>query len=208
MAEWSKAAVSKTVIPSGIGGSNPSSSATSPLRPNGFKSSLFFGNGRIRFKSSKTSREFVINFPPILLAEMHKLPESDSEWLFPNPFNGKPYRDLRVALASKRAGIRPPVALHMIRHLAADEVAKITGSTFFTQKHIGWSSPEMVDRYTHVENWTAPIVAAFDERIQDALSGSASRAQRGLKKQHAQLHPSYAEHFGSVLQIPAERHDV
>jgi len=63
----------------------------------------------------------------------------------------------------------------MIRHLAADEVAKLTGSKRFTQNYIGWSPPEMVDRYTHVENWTAPIVAAFDERIQEALSGAEDK---------------------------------
>jgi len=39
-------------------------------------------------------------------------------------------RDLRVALAhaSKRADIAPAARLHMIRHLAADEAAKLADS--------------------------------------------------------------------------------
>jgi len=123
--------------------------------------------GLIRFKSSKTGKDFTIQCPDILQTALDKLPESDGPYLFPRPDDPTKPRDrIDHALknACKRAGLKH-ITLHMVRHLAADELMKMTGNVFFVQQYIGWSSVKMVERYTHVETWTAPIVKSFEQRI-------------------------------------------
>ena len=119
----------------------------------------------ISFRSSKTGGLFRIRTPEAVAAALGELP-TVGEWLFPNPKTREPYYDLRKPLttASRSAGI-DRVTLHMIRHLAADEIAMITGNAMFVQKYIGWYSQSMVDNYTHVNQWSTPLVEALDKRV-------------------------------------------
>lgn len=144
--------------------------------------------GLVRFRSSKTGKEFTIQCPDILQRALDKLSSTDGPYLFPRPDDPtKPRERIDYALKSacKRAGLKH-ITLHMIRHLAADELMKMTGNVFFVQQYIGWSSVKMVERYTHVETWTAPIVKSFEERI---LQGAAKYSPKKPNNGCTQVEP-------------------
>jgi len=144
-----------------------------------------YQEGRIRFRSSKTQKkDFVVNAPRQLKEEMKKLWDHQHakgqlcEYAFLNPQTGNPYTDLKkpLATASKKVGLSNAATLHMFRHLAGDQVAQVTGNEMFTQKYIGWSSPEMVRRYTHIETWSMDVSRALEERL-DAV-GSTEKQEK------------------------------
>lgn len=128
---------------------------------------------QIRFYSSKTGKEFRIRCASDLAGELEKLEcDNPTQWLFPNPASGKPYYDIKKPLATASKTLGTWITLHMIRHLTADRVAAITGSAMYTQKYIGWSSGDMVDRYTHLDLWSTPIVDGLEQmRNQPQSSG-------------------------------------
>ena len=57
----------------------------------------------------------------------------------------------------------------MIRHLTADLMAQISGKEMAVKEYLGWSSIEMVHRYTHIETWANQYVPALEQRVTSAL---------------------------------------
>ena len=136
-----------------------------------------YDKGRIRFRSSKTQKkDFTVSAPKQLQEEMSRLWNYQyemnilGEFAFLNPQTKKPYTDLSKSLerASRVIGLKRSVTLHMFRHLAGDQIAQVTGNEMFTQQYIGWSSPEMVRRYTHIQTWTHDVSQQLEARL-DAL---------------------------------------
>lgn len=134
-----------------------------------------YRNGQLHFQSSKTAkRGFVVSCPEPLAVEISRLePTRQNAFMFVNPKTGKPYTDLKKPLetASRKVGLEKPVTLHMLRHLAGNEVAQITGNEMLTQRYIGWSSAKMVREYTHIDTWTDGITEAMEQRFLEAAGG-------------------------------------
>lgn len=131
-------------------------------------------DGVIRYYSSKTGKELSIVCPVILQEELDRIAHGNNTiYLFPNPRTLKPYTDLRYWLkkASAAAGIET-VKLHDLRRLCADLVAQETGDALYVQRFIGWSSPDMVNRYTNINNYKRDIAKKIAERLSAANSES------------------------------------
>jgi len=129
----------------------------------------------IRYRSSKNSKDLAIPVPDLLQEELEKLVSARQQgnpWLFPNPKTGKPYTDLRSPLlhASTRLGIDPYISLHVIRHMAADGIMEATGDRGLVQAYMGWSSPAMVDVYTHSYNRAGDAAKKYNDLVTEELS--------------------------------------
>jgi len=79
------------------------------------------------------------------------LPTSADSFLIKNPKTGKPYNDFQVAFAKARGevGIND-VRIHDLRHTYASILIQNGVTLYEVQKLLGHSSPNMTQRYAHL----------------------------------------------------------
>ncbi len=110
-------------------------------------------DGFIEFKSSKTGKVLFADYPPPLQTAVEAIKPNDTIWLFPNPKTKRPYTDLKKPLttACDALGIKR-ITLHDLRRLCADRVSLLTKDARVVMTYMGWSSMQMVNRYTNLNN--------------------------------------------------------
>ena len=128
------------------------------------------------YRSSKTQREGI--FAPLMPQTKVALDDLrgrfDSQFIFVNPRNGQPLRDIRAALATacKRAGVER-FTIHHMRHLATTVLLEATnGDRDLVKRVIGWSSMEMIDRYGHIGHRAIPAFESINARLDTGLNST------------------------------------
>lgn len=123
----------------------------------------------VEFKSTKTHKEGMM--APLLdptkeaLERLRKY--SQSEYIFPNPKTGKPYKDIRKALTSacERAGVER-FTMHTMRHLATTVLLKASkGDRDAVYRIIGWAKIDTMDRYGHVGDRAFSIFETLNKSL-------------------------------------------
>lgn len=113
-----------------------------------------FDGETISYIPSKTSKFYrepqSIVVPIHLRKDLQSLPRL-SEFMFLNPYTGKPYENITKSLntACKRAGV-PRFTFHHIKHLGISEALRISKNIFLVSK-LSATSPKLItDRYGKV----------------------------------------------------------
>lgn len=124
---------------------------------------------RVVYKSSKSKKEGITAplMEPTKKALERLRQYSQSDFIFPNPKTGKPYGNIRKALASacERAGVER-FTMHTIRHLATTALLEETdGDRDLVARVIGWSNPDMIDRYGHIGNRAISAFGSLEKRL-------------------------------------------
>lgn len=79
------------------------------------------------------------------------LPATHSSYLVKNPRTGKPYNDFQVSFSRARAAVGiNDVRIHDLRHTYASLLIQNGVSLYEVQKLLGHSSPNMTQRYAHL----------------------------------------------------------
>ncbi len=128
-------------------------------------------------KSGKT-RSVPLNRPlRAALAAFHEKAPKEAEYVFARR-GGDPYRSIRTTFqtACRRAGLKD-VTPHVLRHTFASRLAMAGVDPRTIQELGGWSSLEMVERYTHL----SPTHKA------EAVEGIAQNSQHRMRGPRARL---------------------
>jgi len=84
-------------------------------------------------------------------SEVLGLPTSRDSFLIKNPRTGKPYNDFQVSFAKARSEVGiDDVRIHDLRHTYASILIQNGVSLYEVQKLLGHSSPNMTQRYAHL----------------------------------------------------------
>ena len=79
------------------------------------------------------------------------IPVTKDAYLIQNPRTGKPYNDFQVSFSRARAAVGiTDVRIHDLRHTYASLLIQNGISLYEVQKLLGHSSPNMTQRYAHL----------------------------------------------------------
>ena len=79
------------------------------------------------------------------------LPATYNSYLVKNPRTGKPYNDFQVSFSRARAAVGiNDVRIHDLRHTYASLLIQNGVSLYEVQKLLGHSTPNMTQRYAHL----------------------------------------------------------